>query len=194
MTLDTENAKLFFKLFLPILDYVNLKCHVLENDEKFMEKWSLSQGINVQSALKTANKLWSDDTLIDDYLAQAQLSDENKNIVSSWKKHISGKFILERHLKKGSIFISMNDEKVYLVKGLNSTWSEMLNGMPPPVLLNATLLPWKDVIISDGLVMLTPVYFGKGYSTEFKEIYMNASKRIIFPVYPSSKKKVYDKV
>ena len=162
MTLDTENAKLFFKLFLPILDYVNLKCHVLENDEKFMEKWTLSQGINVQSALKTANKLCSDDTLIDEYLAQAQLSDENRNIVSSWKKHIKGKFILERHLKKGSIFISMNDEKVYLVKGLNS------------VLLNATLLPWKDVIISDGLVALTPVYFGKGYSTEFKEIYMNA--------------------
>ena len=179
MTLDTENAKLFFKLFLPILDYVNLKYHVLENDGKFMEKWTLSQGINVQSALKTANKLWSDDTLIDEYLAQAQLSDENKNIVSSWKKHISGKFILERHLKKGSIFISMNDEKVYLVKGLNSTWSEMLDGMPPPVLLNATLLPWKDVIISDGLVALTPVYFGKGYSTEFKEIYMNAKHNSI---------------
>ena len=34
MTLDTDNAKLFFKLFLPMLDYVNLKCHVLENDEK----------------------------------------------------------------------------------------------------------------------------------------------------------------
>ena len=42
MTLDTENAKLFFKLFLPMLDYVNLKCHVLENDEKFMEKLKLS--------------------------------------------------------------------------------------------------------------------------------------------------------
>ena len=174
MTLDTENAKLFFKLFLPILDYVNLKYHVLENDEKFMEKWSLSQGVNVQNALKTANKLWSDGTLIDDFLAQAQLSDESRNIVSSWKKYISGKFILERHLKKGSIFISLDDEKVYLVKGLNSTWREMLDGMPPPVLLNATLLPWKDVIISDVLVMFTPVYFGKGYSTEFTEIYMNA--------------------
>ena len=174
MTLDTENAKLFFKLFLPILDYVNLKCHVLENDEKFMEKWSLSQGINAQSALKTANKLWSDDTLIDDYLAQAQLSDEDREIVSSWKKHISGKFILERHLKKGSIFINLDDEKVYLVKGLNSTWREMLDGMSPPVLLNTTLIPWKDVIISDGLTALTPVYFGKGYSTDFKEIYMNA--------------------
>ena len=73
-----------------------------------------------------------------------------------------------------SAFINLDDEKVYLVKGLNSTWSEMLDGMPPPVLLNTTLLPWKDVIISDGLVALTPVYFGKGYSTEFKEIYMNA--------------------
>ena len=101
MTLDTENAKLFFKLFLPIiLDYVNLKCHVIEKDEKFMEKWTFSQVINVQGALKTANKLWSDDTLIDEYLAKAQLSDENREIVSSWKKHISGKFILEKHLKK----------------------------------------------------------------------------------------------
>ncbi len=106
-----------------------------------MEKWTLSQGINVQSALKNANKLWSDDTLIDDYLAQAQLSDENRDIVSSWKNHISGKFILERHLKKGSIFISLDDEKVYLVKGLNSTWREMLDGMSPPILLNTTLLP-----------------------------------------------------
>ena len=179
MTLDTENAKLFFKLFLPILDYVNLKCHVLENNEKFMEKWTLSQGINIQSALKNAHKLWSDDTLIDDYLARAQFSDENRNIVSSWKKHISGKFILERNLKKSSIFINLDDEKVYLVKGLNSTWNEMLDGMPPPVLLNVTLLPWKDVIISDRLVTLTPVYFGKGYSTEFKEIYMNAKHNSI---------------
>ena len=50
----------------------------------------------------------------------------------------------------------------------------MLDGMSPPVLLNTTLLSWKDVIISDGLVTLTPIYFGKGYSTEFKEIHMNA--------------------
>ena len=66
MTLDTENAKLFFKLFLPILDYVNLKCHVLENDEKFMEKRSLAQGIKAQSALKAATKLWWEDQLIDE--------------------------------------------------------------------------------------------------------------------------------
>ena len=67
-------------------------------------------------------------------------------------------------------------EKVYLVKGLHSTWTEMINGMPTPVLLKATLLPWKDVIISDGLVTLTPVYFGKGYSSEFKEIYLFRAK------------------
>jgi len=45
MTLDTENAKLFFKLFLPILDYVDLKCHVLENDEKFIENGVFLRGL-----------------------------------------------------------------------------------------------------------------------------------------------------
>ncbi len=174
MKISREDARLFFELFLPLLDFTNKRFNVVQCDEAFKERFEKSKGIDIKNALNIASTLWTNDTLIDDYLVQAQLSDENRNIVSSWKKHISGKFILERHLKKGSIFISMNDEKVYLVKGLNFTWSEMLDGMPTPVWLNAILLPWKDVIISDGLATLTPVYFGKGYSTEFKEIYMNA--------------------
>lgn len=43
-----------------------------------------------------------------------------------------------------------------------------------PVLLNITLLPWNDVIISDGLVSITNIHFGRSYSYDFKEIYLNA--------------------
>ena len=32
---------------------------------------------------------------------------------SSWKNHITGKYILERHLKKGSVFINAYNQKVY---------------------------------------------------------------------------------
>ncbi len=46
----------------------------------------------------------------------------------------------------------------------------------PPVMLTATLLPWKDVIISDGLVSITNINFGKTYSSDFKEIYLNAKR------------------
>ncbi len=176
MTLDEKDANLFFELFMPLLDYVNRKCNVLENDEKFEEKYLSSKCINGYNAAKVADTLWQQVTLIDDYLAQAQLTQENAELVRNWKKQISGKFIVERHLKRGSVFINSYDEQVYLVKGLNSTWQEMLNGNPLPAMICATLLPWRNVIVTDGLVTLEALCFGRGYSSEFKEIYMNAKR------------------
>ena len=174
MKISRDDAQLFFELFLPLLDFTNKRFNVFPCDETFKENFEKSKGIDIKNALSVANTLWTNDYLIDEYLKLTVLDTNCREIVNNWKRHITGKFILERHLKKGSIFIRVDDEKVYLVKGLHSTWSELINGMPTPVLLKATLLPWKDVIISDGLVTLTPVYFGKGYSSEFKEIYLNA--------------------
>ena len=79
----------------------------------------------------------------------------------SWKRQIRGKFVLERHLKKGSVFISMDDEQVYQVSGIVSSWKEMLYFTPVPVLLEAVLIPFRDVIISDGLVIPYKVEIGK---------------------------------
>ena len=70
--------------------------------------------------------------------------------------------------------ISVEDETVYMVKGLFSTWSEMLGNSP--VLLDAVLLPFLDSIISDGLVVPYHIYFGKGAREGFKEDYMNAKR------------------
>lgn len=51
--------------------------------------------------------------------------------------------------------------------------------MSLPIMLNATLIPFKDKIISDGLVIPYSVCFGKGYSSEFKNIYLTAKKNKI---------------
>ena len=135
-----------------------------------------SKGIDVKNALSVANTLWTNDHLIDEYLKQENLNDECCELVSCWKNHITGKYILERHLKKGSVFINAYNQKVYLVNGLFSTWEEMIQYRKPPVLLTVTLLPWKDVIISDGLVSITNINFGKTYFSDFKEIYLNAKR------------------
>ena len=47
---------------------------------------------------------------------------------------------------------------------------------PLPILLDVTLIPFRDVIISDGLVIETPVVFGKNYASELKDVYMSAKK------------------
>ena len=101
-----------------------------------------------------------------------------RNIVAGWKQCKPGRYILERHLKKGSVFISAEDGAVYIVKGLFSTWAEMLG--EAPVLLDATLIPFRGSIISDGLVMPHRICFGSGARADFKDAYMNAKRNNTF--------------
>ena len=121
-----------------------------------------------------ANFLWKRTGILDDYLNEMDLPDERREIIQGWKRCIPGTFILERHLKKGSVFISSSTEDVYLVNGIIDSWNEMLHGVSTPVLLQATLLPFRNVIITDGLVSVSQIRFGRNYSTDFKEIYMTA--------------------
>lgn len=74
------------------------------------------------------------------------------------------------------MFISLEDTEVYMVLGLYSTWEEMLAYQPVPVLLEAVLLPFRDKIVTDGLVIPYNISFGRGYAAEFKDIYMDAKK------------------
>ena len=72
------------------------------------------------------------------------------------------------------MFISVENGTVYMVKGLFSTWAEMLG--KSPALLEAVLILFRGSIISDGLVVPYRVCFGKGAIGAFKETYMNAKR------------------
>lgn len=50
----------------------------------------------------------------------------------------------------------------------------MFEGQPMPVILTATLLPFKDEIITDGLINGSRVTVGPGIRQELKDTYMNA--------------------
>ena len=138
MKLSNEDAKLFYELFFPLLDYVNREYHILPEEDYF------GQGmIDPQDAAEVAHFLWERTWIIDDYLERSDLPEEHMEILKSWKGCITGRFIIERHLKKGSVFISIDDNSVFLVNGIVSSWEEMLRNAPMPTLLDAALLPIK---------------------------------------------------
>lgn len=172
MVLSKEDSELFYGLFFPLLNFVNEKYKV--NSE--IGELYLGKSIDVHDAKEIANRLWENTDIIDEYLAEKKLSDEHKNIILGWKKKASGKFIVERHLKKGSIFICAENEDVYLVSGIISAWNEVLCGRPLPVVLEAVLIPFKNVIISDGLVLTSNLFFGRNMVSEFKDIYLDAKR------------------
>ena len=132
--------------------------------------------VDPQDAADVAHFLWKRIWIIDDYLEQTELPEEHREILKSWKRCVAGRFVIERHLKKGSVFISGDNNSVYLVNGIVSSWEEMLFGSPFSTLIDATLLPFKDVIISDGMVSVVPVIFGPSSRADFKEFYMDAKK------------------
>lgn len=172
MVLSKDDAELFYELFFPLLNFVNKKLKITsEIGEIYFGK-----RIDFYAAKEIADRLWENTELIDEYLSDKKLSEEHKNIVLGWKKRISGKFIVERHLKKGSVFICVENEEVYLVSGIISSWDEMLCGRPLPTVLKAVLIPFKNVIISDGLVSASNLFFGRNMTSEFKDIYLNAKK------------------
>jgi hypothetical protein len=174
MVLSTDDAQLFYKLFLPLVDYVNRKYRISSK----LKPLSGSGGLDIRIVKEVANKMWDDVSVIDEYLTAAAdvIPQEHQDIIRGWKRRIRGKFVLERNLKNGSIFISMDDEQVYQVSGITSSWGEMFYNAPLPILMEATLIPFKDVIISDGLVMPYRVVIGSTMARGFKDIYMSAKK------------------
>ena len=175
-TLAPEDRKTFFRLFLPLLDYTNQAFEVSELlDEQ------LRRGCPSHQELKmVADVLWENPDIIDEYIEavrnQFGLEEADRHLLEGWRKPVTGNFVLERHLSKGSVFIEAETEKVYLVKGLSDPWSEMLKNLAPPILMRTTLIPFRDIIISDGLIALENIRFGAGYRESFKEIYLTAKQ------------------
>ena len=90
-----------------MLDFVNRKYRI----NRKLKSIVTAKELDPADVKKIANKLWSDVTIIDDYLNEnSDLTDDHREIIRSWKRRIQGKFMMERHLKKGSIFISLETE------------------------------------------------------------------------------------
>lgn len=174
MTLSKEDAELFYELWFPLLDFVNKKFNVNPS----MGKIHGARHSDPAQVKEIANVLWDNVQVIDEYLEKhsSELPKEHLEIIDGWKRRICDDFILERNLKSGSIFISGHTDEVYLVSGIISSWEEIFFYRSPPIMLSATLIPFRNVIISDGLVSAYNVVFGGNYSSEWKDIYMAAKK------------------
>lgn len=170
MTLSPGDVQLYYSLWMPLLDYVNKEYHVSSKQTTFTSP----QDSAPKEVKKVADRLWEDaDSIIDEYLKEKNtLPDEHREIIRGWKRRIRGKFLLERHLKKGSIFISTEDHEVYQVSGIKTSWEETLAGMNAPLFIEVTLIPFKGLIIYDGIALpYVNVSMGGGLKRRYKDIY-----------------------
>ena len=97
MRLERSDAELFYQLWLPLLDFVNRKYHVCPDAGRIDNR----HGVDACDAKAIADYLWSHAGIIEEYLSTAKLSDEHAQIVAGWVQCKQGRYVLERHLKKG---------------------------------------------------------------------------------------------
>ena len=94
MKLTTQDADLFFKLMWSLQSYVNLKL-IIHPKIIMVEEY---QKLPSSEKLSVRNALYDNIELIDEYLKDnpQNFSEEELEIVKSWKKFQRGDFFIER--------------------------------------------------------------------------------------------------
>lgn len=172
MKLSEKDADLFFDLMFPLQFYVNQK-EALFEDIATVEAY---RELDMEDQMLVRDALWENPALIAQYVSENpdNLSSEHLSIVESWQLRVHGRFVLERLLKKHAIFI--NDEKVYAVLGLHSSFDEMIPKEVLPVFVETVLLPFRDVIVYDGLIRGGNILIGPNMAVGYKDRYMAAKR------------------
>lgn len=175
MKLSEEDIELFYKLHLALLFYTNQRKGVLREVttmEEFME-------LPIEEKNKVREVLYQHPKLIDSFVRRNpfNFSQDELEIVKSWKNFLKGEFYLFRYLKKYAIFLDdSSPPKAYGVLALKSYFQELV-GPWLPVFLKAVLLPFKGQIIYDSILIPYPVSFGPGIRRDLKEAYQEAKAR-----------------
>jgi hypothetical protein len=156
------------------LSYVNDKYKLIK---KFGHPKSPA-GLSHESVQTLKTKLWDDVSIIDEYIDSVRIdSEEQIQILEGWKKKISGRFVVVKHLKKHSIFLDNENDLLFGVIGITDPICFVISETLP-VLVNAVLLPFKGAIIYDSLLGRYNVYFGSNICWSFNKKYSEIKKEI----------------
>jgi hypothetical protein len=178
MILTPQDTQRFYAIWFPLLHFVNEQRNLLPSFPATYGERSVSP--NDAATLRDA--LWSDDTLREAFVAEnpANLASVDLALIASWKTRVSGDFYFFRQLKKYAVFLPQSEStRAYAVLGLVSPIEEIVP-IPPPCLVQTTLLPFEGKIIYDSLLIGYNVYFGSGIRSSLNEAYKAAQERGTF--------------
>ena len=172
MVLTDGEAEQFYDLWIALLDFVNQKYELI----KELYGMTSPNGLPLDKVALVTSKLWEDKDIIDEFVLSGfkKMDEEEIAIVNGWKRAIHGKFIVDRHLRKGSVLIPVDNNEVYVVKGIYSSWRELLDGYPMPQIVKTTLMPFRDAIIHDGILSIYGMCLGRNMSEQSKQNYLDA--------------------
>ena len=173
MRLSPEEVALFYKLYPALLLFTNerLQLEDIDTAEQLMH-------LPVEKRLVIREALFENGKLIEEFVESnpEKFTQQELDIVLSWKNFIKGKFYLLRQLKKYAIFLPLGKEpKAYGVLAIADLFTELVPFMP--IMVDTVLLPFRGKIIYDGLLSSQSIYFGGGIKRSLNDSYNEAKAK-----------------
>jgi hypothetical protein len=174
MNLSRQDIDIFYKLMWSLQFYVKRQRGLLK-DVTTIEEYS---HLPSEKKLKVRSVLWDNPGLIDAFLQDNPdgLLSAEVDIVRKWKGFVKGSFFILRHLKKHSIFMGDKD-KVYAVVGLQTPIEDVIPSYALPRMVEAILLPFKGLIIYDGMFTGYNISIGGGIRANLNHAYTVAKQK-----------------
>ena len=163
MNLPPGDIDLFYKLHGSLLAFANQQLKILPANTA--PDQVRKQPIRQVAGLR--NACYDNSAILDQYLAANpdRLSLDELAIVAGWRHRVTGEFYIVRYLKVYTVFMILEEPAhLYGVSGLIDPLEVVLDGAPLPTMVKATLLPFRDRIIYDGILNPYSIFFGPGDS------------------------------
>jgi hypothetical protein len=176
MLLEPQDLELFFKLHRSLMFFVNQRLKVVPDDVASADAFA---ALSPQVRLKVRDALNAHLDLIESFVDEnpAHLPDDELAIVRSWRHLVHGRFYVFRELKKYTVFLSTTSPAIaYGVLALSQPFEELI-GPYLPILAQTVLLPFKGVIVYDGLMSSYNISFGPGIRRNLNQDFKEAKAR-----------------
>ncbi len=176
MLLDSHELDLFFRLHRALMFFVNQRLMVIPDEVASPEAFA---ALPPQVRLKVRDAFLKNLDLIESFVAEnpAHFAEDELDIVHSWRHLVHGEFYVFRELAKYTVFLSMTNPAIaYGVLALSQPFEDLI-GPSLPVLTQTVLLPFKGVIIYDGLMSSFNISFGPGIRRGLNESFKEAKAR-----------------
>lgn len=176
MLLEPQDVELFFKLHRSLMFFVNQRLKVVPDDIASPDAFA---ALSPQVRLKVRDAFLQHSDLIQSFVDEnpAHLSEDELDILRSWRHLVHGKFYVFRELKKYTVFLSTTSPAIaYGVLALSQPFEDLI-GPYLPVLTQTVLLPFKGVIVYDGLMSSYNISFGPGIRRNLNQDFKEAKTR-----------------
>lgn len=170
--LSRTDAKLFYKIYFGLLDFTNNK-YKINTKLKIYNKL----GLNPYELKDIVEKFWEnkDAIVLEFCMANPyKFNKEELSITSEFKKGFRDLVIIAKYEKEYTAV--MNRNKTYMIKGLNDNIDNIISYQNLPQTVMTSIIPFKNVLIYDGLLMELGIKMGTNFEKVIEKEYSKSIK------------------